>query len=219
MERKDYGKLVAIKARANSKLENRDIKALNFLCGKLILDVGCGSGVLSSHIQKNLNAKVIGVDFSPAALKVAKSKGIECYKIDIEEGLPDKWKDKFDSVIISEVLEHIFDTDFVIEQIKKVLKPDGILVLTIPNICRLPYRGLMMFGYAPRFAVEYRATGKEAGHIRAFDIHRIKNLLEDHKFKIEKINGDVVNFMIFKSSFLANIFPNLANTLILKARK
>jgi len=220
MNRKEYGKAVAVIARApGSELEIRDVKAVDMLEGSLILDVGCGDGTLSKYIQERLKAKVIGIDFSPEVLKLAKKKKIECYEIDVEEGLPRKWKNKFDSVLMAEVLEHVFDTDFVIEEIKKVVKLGGNLVITVPNTCRLPYRFLMFFGYAPRFTTEYRASGKEPGHIRAFDIHRIKTLLSDHGFKIEKIQGDVINFLFFESKFLANIFPNLANSLIVKTKK
>jgi methionine biosynthesis protein MetW len=218
MERKEYGKMVALVARKNETLEIRDLKAIEMLEGSLVLDVGCGTGILAEYIKKNKKMKVIGLDFSPKALEKARERGIECYEMDIEEGLPNRWKNKFDSILMSEVLEHIFDTDFVIEELKKVLKLNGVLVITVPNAYRITYRGLMLFGYAPR-CVEYRARGKEAGHIRAFDTHRIKKLLIDHKFRIEKIIGSEINFVLFKTQCFTTLFPNLADSLIVKARK
>jgi 2-polyprenyl-3-methyl-5-hydroxy-6-metoxy-1,4-benzoquinol methylase len=218
MKRKEYEKIVAPRARKNEILQIRDLKAIEMLEGNLILDVGCGTGILAKYIEKNKKMKVIGIDFSPKALEKARESGVECYEIDIEKGLPKRWRNKFDSILMSEVLEHIFDTDFVIDELKKVLRPEGILVLTVPNACRITYRGLMLFGYAPR-CIEYRARGEEVGHIRAFDIHRIKKLLIDHKFRIEKIVGSEINFVLFKTQCFTTLFPNLADSLIVKARK
>lgn len=222
VSRKEYGKLVSKIARDSSENVEDDIrtkKAVDLLKGNLILDLGCSKGEISSYIKRKLNANVIGADFSEEALKEARKRGIECYNIDIENPLPKNWANKFDAVLLSEVIEHVFDTDFVIKEIKKILKPNGILVITTPNTCRLPYRGLMVLGYAPRSACEYRATGKEAGHIRSFDIHRIRILLEENGFKVEKIKGDLINFLLFKSKYLADIFPNLANSFVVKAVK
>jgi 2-polyprenyl-3-methyl-5-hydroxy-6-metoxy-1,4-benzoquinol methylase len=218
MKRKEYEKIVAPRARKNEILQIRDLKAIEMLEGNLILDVGCGTGILAKYIEKNKKMKVIGIDFSPKALEKARESGVECYEIDIEKGLPKRWRNKFDSILMSEVLEHIFDTDFVIDELKKVLRPEGILVLTVPNACRITYRGLMLFGYAPR-CIEYRARGEEVGHIRAFGIHRIKKLLIDHKFRIEKIVGSEINFVLFKTQCFTTLFPNLADSLIVKARK
>ena len=108
---------------------------LELSLGQKILDVGCGRGfylkVLSSL---HLNLDIYGLDFNPEYLKLAtetlKEEKACLLKGDITN-LP--FKDNFfDRVIASEILEHIRDDQKAIKEIFRVLKPNGVAVITVP---------------------------------------------------------------------------------------
>jgi len=58
---------------------------------------------------------------------------------DINQGLPFA-NNKFDTVLLVSVLYFVYDPFFVIDEIYRVLKPEGILILQVPNIAYLKYR-------------------------------------------------------------------------------
>lgn len=99
--------------------------------GKLkILDAGCGTGGLLKKLSKL--GKVVGIDFSPEAIKYAKKRGLDIKQASVQK-IPFK-KGSFDAVTSVDVLYHLAVTDDVaaLGEIKRVLKPGGILVLRVP---------------------------------------------------------------------------------------
>jgi ubiquinone/menaquinone biosynthesis C-methylase UbiE len=109
---------------------------LNLSGDEKVLDVGCGRGfylnVLSSCWP---NLKLHGVDLNERYLSIAKKllKGTTArfVKADIVK-LP--FRDNyFDCVIASEILEHVEKDKKALAEIKRVLKPEGILMITVPN--------------------------------------------------------------------------------------
>lgn len=185
--------------------------------GRKVLDIGCYSGVVSSLIAKNGN-DVYGVDLSEPSVELAKKKGIKAYVIDAEHILPFP-ADFFDTVFAGEIIEHIFDTDRVLEEIKRVLKPDGHLVLTTPNLASLGRRLLLFLGKNP--LTETSLSDNAAGHIRYFIKETLFKLLIAHKLVITDYMSDVVNFDNSGRHFsrrLAKTFPTLGKTIIVKAQ-
>ena len=123
---------MALKRRAG-----RIIEELNPRDGDKILEVGCGDGFYL-HILSNLGLKLklSGVDIDGNALKSAKrnlkGKKIELGEADLMKKTPFE-KESFDKVIMSEVAEHLPDDVKGLQEVRKVLKKGGILVLTVPN--------------------------------------------------------------------------------------
>jgi SAM-dependent methyltransferase len=97
--------------------------------GAKVLDVGVGLGRLLSGIKTPIEK--YGVDISLSYLLKAKNSNINVCLSKIEE-LP--YKDNyFDFVISTDVLEHVFDLNGCINQIIRVLKPNGICLIRVPN--------------------------------------------------------------------------------------
>jgi SAM-dependent methyltransferase len=129
-------------------------------------------------------------------------------------------EEHFDSVVAGEIIEHIFDTDLFLNNIYKVLKKNGTLILSTPNIASLARRIMLLLGINP--LIEVTARRYDAGHIRYFTFKSLKNLLYENDFSIMHFTSDSINFdnkAFFKSKILAEIFPTFGKTLIIKAAK
>lgn len=184
---------------------------------KRVLDIGCYDGTISNLIANNDN-EVYGIDMSEKALEIARSKGIKTNKLDLEAEEFPFADNYFDAVFAGEIIEHIFDTDWFLKRIKRILKPKGNLIITTPNLATLGRRLLLLSGKNP--LIEVSLNGDAAGHIRYFVKETLTALLEKHDFRINSFCSDVVNFSRSGSLYsvkLAKIFPVIGRTLIARA--
>jgi len=103
-----------------------------------ILDIGCGDGKFTVLIGKACKAKeVYGVDISERGIEMARKKGIKAFRVDVdEESLPFE-NNYFDAIYAGAIIEHLFDPDHFLNEIYRVLKPEGLLVLDTPNLASL----------------------------------------------------------------------------------
>ena len=100
-----------------------------------ILDIGCGGGLISVPIKK-LGANVVGIDASLKNIQVAKSYSKKNkLKIKYICSSPEKLKikKKFDVILILEIVEHVDDIDFFINQSSKFLKKNGLMFIATLN--------------------------------------------------------------------------------------
>lgn len=206
--------------------ESEDFKArMNAavrMCGqnKKILDIGCFTGYLMEKLREN-NNEVYGVDISQKAVGTAKKKGLNCFQGDIDKGL--KFKDKsFDAIVMGEIIEHIFDTDKVIKEIRRMLKDKGHLIITTPNIASLNRRIRLLLGKNPYIDIgtlndDNKTTA--SGHIRYFTFETLKILLERNGFKVVEKTSDVLLIKSLRSYRLAKLLPTFGWSIIIKAQK
>lgn len=100
--------------------------------GERILDAGVGTGNLAKMVIEK-GASVTGVDFSPVALEMSKSKvpALETHEVDLHDGLPLFADASFDKIVSSNVLYNIprDRREFVVHEFFRVLKPNGRVVL------------------------------------------------------------------------------------------
>jgi len=113
------------------------VKKVNPKNGERILDIGCGDGYYL-HLISALGVDVVlaGVDKDKKALRSAK-KNLEGRKVELRYG--DLMKkipyrvNSFDKVIMSEVLEHLPDDARGLREVRRVLRKNGLLVISVPN--------------------------------------------------------------------------------------
>jgi SAM-dependent methyltransferase len=145
---------------------------------KTILDVGCGAYPSYSVELAAMGKQVHGVDFAYNYLSLAKRTATEirCAQADATQ-LPYHHQ-SFDAVVCSETVEHIPDQHGVIAEISRVLKPDGILFFTVPNL----WNASRVIQSIKRrdFTVHLFEQ-----HIREYSPSKVKNLLSPW-FNIER---------------------------------
>ncbi len=95
--------------------------------GAKILDIGAGTGDFL-RAAKNRNWEVFGVEPNPDARKLASEKGVELEKT--TSSFPDQ---SFDVITMWHVLEHVPDLEEQIKELDRLLKPNGLLVIAVPN--------------------------------------------------------------------------------------
>lgn len=109
--------------------------ANQYATDKLVLDAGCGAGQGTAHLAHSGARYVIGIDISPEAMTYARGHyaepGLAFGRMDAARlGFRDCI---FDLVTSIEVIEHLLDPESYVAGIRRVLKDDGMLVLSTPN--------------------------------------------------------------------------------------
>lgn len=94
-----------------------------------VIDVGCGNGQLLEVVQ-GFARSAIGVDMSAAAVEECEKRGVTAEKVDF---LDHSFAERFDTVFMFDVLEHLDHPDHYLEKCREILNPGGALVLKIPT--------------------------------------------------------------------------------------
>ncbi len=97
-----------------------------------------------------------------------------------------------DIVVLSEVLEHLLSEDrSILNNLKKLLKPNGLLIITVPNATSLWNRIRLLIGRNIHSSKAEILNGVFGGygHIREYTMKEVKSLLDDCGFKIKLLGG------------------------------
>lgn len=191
------------------------------LVEKNILDIGCYDGTFLSLIKSREN-DFFGLDANNWSIEKSLKKGIQVSEYFFNDTDKIPYRDNFfDLVVAGEIIEHIYDTDFFLEEVRRVLKPEGKLILSTPNIASLGRRLLLLLGRDPLTEISPNEAGS-VGHIRYFTFKTLKQILEKHKFRIVSSQSDCINFSRnggIRSAVLAKLLPTLGASVICLARK
>jgi SAM-dependent methyltransferase len=136
-----------------------------------ILDLGCGDGAAASlAAQRNPGHHLIGFDWSAGALGRARRLGLTVVRSGVDP-IPVA-SCSVDVVIMSELIEHLVDTDSALDEVFRVLRPGGSLLLSTPNLAAWYNRGLVLLGVQPIFSeVSLRGVYGRPGHVVAGHLH------------------------------------------------
>ena len=210
-----------------------------------VLDLGCLDGTFSMMLGRQLAAdEVCGVDISQANVESAQAKGCRAIVFDLDSGRLPFDDASFDFIHVGDVLEHLYNPDNLLEEIRRLLTAEGHCILTTPNLAALANRVALLFGYQPfptGTSLEHD-PGKLfvsnplllGGHIRVFTYRAISQLCRIHNLSIVKVVGmpmslggqtmgrvKVVRTLerVLLGRTLYRVFPGLAWDLLLVIRK
>ncbi|MBS3758926.1 MAG: class I SAM-dependent methyltransferase [Desulfobacterales bacterium] len=163
-----------------------DFNSLRISPGDRILDMGCGSGRHACRVNEFEKVTVIGVDASFDDVREARGRLMYHEAIGAHGG--GSWgcavgnilalpfpEASFDLVICAEVMEHIPDDARAAEQVMRVLKPGGTLVVSVPRF----YPEKICWKLSKAY---YSVSG---GHVRIYRKDRIKSLFENNGAKCQ----------------------------------
>jgi len=185
--------------------------------GRKVLDVGSYDGQLSKLIMDAGN-DVIAMDASEDALKAAARRSLQTVMCDVSSRWPVE-SAYFDAVFAGEIIEHIIDTDFFLQECARVMRPGGVLVISTPNMASLGRRILLLLGLNPMIDTALRKD--QAGHVRYFTRGSLSGLLSENGFTVDEVCSDVINFTNggLSSSVLAGLFPAFGRSIIVRATR
>ncbi len=206
-------------------LDFRIIKQ-NLSLGSTILEIGSIPLLLTAVLAQS-NYSITGVDIAPSRYaRSIQELGVKVISCDIEkEALPIS-DEQYDAVIFFEIFEHLrINPIFTMREIWRVLKPNGILFLSTPNLKSI--YGLKNFIFKDR---AYSCCGDiysefmkletlgHMGHVREYTVTEVIDFLKKIGFEIDKIiYRGRINGII--SKFIIRIFPALRPFVTYIARK
>jgi ubiquinone/menaquinone biosynthesis C-methylase UbiE len=161
---------------------------------------------------------LISCDIALSYLKRAKAKKIDAgfMRVDVHY-LPFE-DNSFDTVILTEVLEHVYSPYRVLEEVHRVLNTAGILIISVPNNMTFSKFIQHLFN---RFPPDHDA------HLSFYDMYGIGRLLNFAGFRIEQRKTAFIYLPVLKRLFYFNgiqnlmnkLFNNFGDKIIIKARK
>jgi 2-polyprenyl-3-methyl-5-hydroxy-6-metoxy-1,4-benzoquinol methylase len=146
-----------------------------------VLDMGCGEGFFAARVAEKGN-RVVGIDLLPEPRFVPKLE--KFVRADLDNGLRDAMPElegwQFDRVLLQDVLEHLRYPERLLCDCSKMLKPHGLLLVSVPNVANITVRLSLLWG---RF--EYTQRGiLDNTHLRFFTRRTARRLLVESGYEI-----------------------------------
>jgi|SRR3989344_9310097 len=181
-----------------------------------VLEVGCASGEYISYYSERCK-KIFGIDPNEDLIKKAK---LDYPKIDFRIGSAENipFKDKiFDVVILGDVLEHVNNEAKSLNEIYRVLKSEGILILTVPHKGLFSFMDVDNYSwyYRKLFMIETKKPGYENKH-KHYSLKDLENLFLN-KFEILNIYRSslfLIPFVLNLRLLIRNIFGEKIDNII-----
>ncbi len=151
-----------------------------------VLDVGCGDGANAARLVAR-GAVVDGITLSAEESNIASKVCRRVWTHNLELGLPNSMSDTYDCCICSHVLEHICWPGVLLQDLRRVLSPQGgRLVVALPNLLFYKNRWALCRG---KFC--YAEGGlMDNTHFRWYTFQTAQQLLNEYGFHIEVAAGD-----------------------------
>ena len=114
----------------DEKIVDEVLNSANVKEDAIVLDVGCGTGVLIPYILEKGAKKVTGIDISPNMARIAAEKNkSEKVEIICGDASSKGYDHRFDSIIVYNAYTHFYDPELLVEKLCHYLKKDGVLCI------------------------------------------------------------------------------------------
>jgi 2-polyprenyl-3-methyl-5-hydroxy-6-metoxy-1,4-benzoquinol methylase len=154
---------------------------------KSILEIGCGEGSLGALVKQRQKCRYVGVEIDRDAAAVAGPRLDDVYCGDVNE-IMEILEEHFDVIVCSEIVEHIEDPWSLLMGLRRVCRPGGRIVMSVPNVANATVVADLLQG---RF--DYTYIGLVcAGHMRFFTRRSIEEMMAIAGWKIERIEPQFV---------------------------
>jgi SAM-dependent methyltransferase len=184
---------------------NLALKLVSLIDGQLegrerLIDLGAGYGFIAKWLKETLGfQEALGIDEDEKRLESARARGIMAYQLDLEKDrLP--FSDRtIDLAICFGLLNYFKSYDNLLGEANRVLRPGGILVLSLPNLGWWVNRASLLLGYQPpsisvstKYTVgmpSFYPRQEPTKYIHTVTLRALKELLEKYGLKTVKVFG------------------------------
>jgi 2-polyprenyl-3-methyl-5-hydroxy-6-metoxy-1,4-benzoquinol methylase len=153
--------------------------------GRDVLELGCAGGAMSAVLSGHYGCRIIGVEMEEAAAEQARAF---CQQVIVANLDAPGWETQlegasFDTVVVADVLEHLRDPLDCLKRVRRLLKDDGQLIVSVPNIA---HGGVLAALLANDFP--YRETGLlDRTHVHFFTSLTLDQMLLRAGFQIDTL--------------------------------
>ncbi len=157
--------------------------------GHRVLEVGCSTGYVTEHLVAAGNT-VVGVEIDPEAALLAERFAERVHVADLDlVPVSSVEHERFDVIVLGDVLEHLRDPDAALRDLLTLLDPDGRVVISIPNVAHADLRLLLLEG---RWT--YQDTGLlDRTHLRFFTRESLREFLAAHGLTATRLERVIIN--------------------------
>lgn len=192
-----------------------------------LLDIGCSNAEFSLKISQVLKARAcFGIELELKKARAAGERGVKVVISDANKPFAFR-DDSFDAITANQIIEHLYDTDNFFKELHRVLKEDGVAIISSPNLCSWHNVFFILLGMQPPGmhlvgvqAGNFLGGLETHGHIKLFSLRAIKDIARLYGFTIEKtVASGYYPFWGFLARFFAMLDKNHAVFFIMKIRK
>ena len=149
-----------------------------------VLEAGCACGLNFIKIKNHVpDIECTGIELNKHSAAIAKLFA-NVYAMDLENFERPEWHDKFDIIVMGDILEHLKDPWQAVRNMFRLQSPGGEILISVPNIMHFSIFNQMFHGYW-----EYEDAGiLDRTHLRFFTKKTAQRLLEQAGYQIRSIN-------------------------------
>lgn len=150
-----------------------------------LLDVGCATGYFGEYLKVNKQATVYGIELSDDRFEAEKVlDGVYSFDLDLEVWPKEVYERKYDYVFFGDILEHVKQPGDVLKKTLKLLKKDGKVFISTPNVAHISTRLELINGN-----FEYENMGiLDNTHLKYFTLPYLKRLVEEAGYTLENVD-------------------------------
>ncbi len=155
-----------------------------------VLELGPSTGYMTKYLKEVLKCKVTCIEIDEAAAEIAKQY---CEKMIVGNldrlNLKEILEQKYDYILMADVLEHLLEPKQILTKLKSFLKPSGVMWISIPNISHISIIQQLIENQ-----FQYGKWGLlDNTHVRFFTKNTIKDLFQELDYKIEE-SHDIIKY-------------------------
>jgi homoserine O-acetyltransferase len=183
--------------------------------GASVLDLGCGSGALLARLRKGDHRRLVGVELDERNILACIAKGLDVIQLDLNKGLAAFGTGQFDSVILSQTLQAVFDVEGVLTEMLRIGRT---CIVSIPNFAYRPLRQMLVDqGRAPKSGGVLHYEWYNTPNVRFFTIADFEDFCREKDIRVHRritldtearteifedpnLNADLAIFVISRSA-------------------
>lgn len=159
--------------------EKNGIVANLVRAGSRVLDVGCGTGGTLKSLRDSRQCEVVGLEPNHSRAAAVAETGVTIHQMTLDQADPARLG-TFDYVMFLDVLEHMANPHAVLVDAVRLLKPGGVVIVSVPNVAHWSVRLDLLFGNFDYSTAEIM----DATHLRWFTRRTVTNMMQSAGYRV-----------------------------------